>query len=287
MKSNITIFTNGYDGTWNSIQFGAWLAKAFTRPVTLVGVIEHDDDDHPVEEMFSRAIALFREAGVEYRLEVEDGSVEQAARARRALIDSPKSVGDPEHIILLGPFGRNPMKKMLLGRSFRYFMELFGQPIAYIQEFRLPIKKILLCVGGLGYTIQVEPLVLELAKADNADVTLFTVIPPGDLDYPEARIVRQNWQHLQETDTVIGRTLRLGLEMARNAGVAAVVKTSHGSILEEIKNEIKEGDYDLVVMGSQFSSHTLRQFYAPNVTADIAEVCTTPILTVRNASSGD
>ena len=282
MNSNITIFTNGFDGTWNSIQFGAWLAKHFSRPITLIGVIESDDEHHPVEDMFSRAITLFKETGVEYRLEIEDGSVEQVAKNRTALITPPVTVEDPEHIVLIGPFGRNQVRKMFLGKSFRYFMELFGQPICYVQEFRLPIKKILLCVGGLGYTIHAEPLVLELAKAENATVSLLTVVPPVDLDYPEARIIKQNWQRLQETDTVIGRTLRLGLEMAKNAGITALVKTRRGNIIEEIKNEINEGDYDLVVMGSQFSSHTLRQIYVPNVTADIAEICKTPILTVRN-----
>jgi hypothetical protein len=34
-------------------------------------------------------------------------------------------------------------------------------------------------------------------------------------------------------------------------------------------------------MGSPYSSHALRQFYSPNVTAEIAETDLVPVLTAR------
>jgi hypothetical protein len=34
-------------------------------------------------------------------------------------------------------------------------------------------------------------------------------------------------------------------------------------------------------MGSQYSGHGLRQFYAPNVTAEVAETIGCPVLTAR------
>ena len=47
--------------------------------------------------------------------------------------------------------------------------------------------------------------------------------------------------------------------------------------------EAREGNYDLLCMGSPYSSHTLRQLYTPNVTAEIAETDLVPVLTARYA----
>ena len=281
MNADIILFTNGHEGTWPSIEYGAWLAKTFGRQLTLVGVVEGDDEHHPVEDMFSRAVTLFQEEKVTYTLELETGDVESTIKKRTDLAKPPADVAHPDHWVIVGTFGRNPVKKMIVGKSFRYIMETVGQPILFVPEKRLPIKKILLCVGGLGYAVKAEPMILDLAKATGALITLFTVVPPIEFDYPEARIVKENWQRLAETDTIIGRTLRIGLDQAKAAGVSAEVKTRHGNVLEEIRAEILNGEHDLVVMGSQFSSHMLRKLYIPNVTADIAEGCPRPILTVR------
>jgi nucleotide-binding universal stress UspA family protein len=52
-------------------------------------------------------------------------------------------------------------------------------------------------------------------------------------------------------------------------------------VVEEIVGEVEEGGYDLVCMGSSYNAHTLRQYYTPNVTAEVAEAVHCPVLTAR------
>ncbi len=52
-------------------------------------------------------------------------------------------------------------------------------------------------------------------------------------------------------------------------------------MVEEIVDEVQEGNYDMVCMGSSYSANTLRQYYAPNVTAEIADVVRCPLLIAR------
>ena len=101
------------------------------------------------------------------------------------------------------------------------------------------------------------------------------------MNYPTARTVSENWQNLKETDTPVGRSLRQALEIAKNEGLTANVKARQGNVVEEILAEIKEGNYDLLCMGSIFSTNTMRQLYAPNVTAEIAEGAACPVLSAR------
>jgi len=276
----IMIFTNGRPSTFPAIEYGAWLGASLGTSVLLVGLDEApspsqiDEETHPLEAVFAQAVEAFKKAGVKYSLEVLQGHAEEVIPAR---------VKGRDALVVLGPLGRPPLKRLLSGRSFRHIMEQVGAPIVYAPHVKLPIRKVLICFGGLGYEVSAENLALNVAKASRAEIILLTVVPPIDLDYPEARQVRENWERLAETETVAGKSLRRGLESARAAGLNATVKVRNGNVLEEIMAEMKEGNYDLLCMGSPLSSNALRQLYTPNVTAEIAEMDLVPVLTARYA----
>lgn len=277
MKPDLLIATNGFKGTWPSIEYGAWLAATLDKKITLLGVTEHInpaaiDDHHPLEDVFERAVGLFKQNGVEYSLEVQNGNAEEII---------PRRARQNEFIVVLGPLGRPQIRRMLTGRSIRHLMEEIEQPILYVPESKLPLRKILICIGGLGYEVTAEHIAMQIAMKSRAEITLLHIVPPMDLDYPTARTVSKNWQTLNQTDTPIGRSLRQAMEIANADGLTAKITARQGNVVEEILAEVKLGGYDLLCMGSAYSANTLRQLYAPNVTAEIAEAVTCPVLTAR------
>ncbi len=277
MKPDLLIATNGFKGTWPSIEYGAWLAATLDKKVTLLGVTEHInpaaiDDHHPLEDVFERAIGLFKQNGVEYSLEVQNGNAEEII---------PRKARQEDFIVVSGPLGRPQIRRMLTGRSIRHLMEEIEQPILYVPESKLPLKKILICIGGLGYEVTAEHLAMQIAMKSRAEITLLHIVPPMDLDYPTARTVSKNWQNLSQTDTPVGRSLRQALEIANADGLTASITARQGNVVEEILAEIKKEEYDLLCMGSSYSANALRQLYAPNVTAEIAEAVSCPVLTAR------
>ena len=281
MASDVLIVTNGYKGTWSAIEQGAWLAGTLDASITLLGVTEilnpaAIDDHHPLEEVFERAVGLFKEQGVTYKLEVQKGSAEEII---------PKRVVQDESIVVLSPLGRTQFRRMITGRSIRHFIEEIKQPILYVPESKLPVQRILICVGGLGYEVNAEHLAMQIGLKSRAEITLLHIVPPGDLDYPTARTIRDNWQRLEQTETPVGRSLRKALEIAKADGLTATVKGRQGNVVEEILAETRDGKYDLVCMGSSYSVHSLRQMYSPNVTSEISEVVNCPVLTARYTKS--
>lgn len=277
MDSELLIATNGFKGTWFAIEYGSWLAEVMKLSVTLLGVNEVPNpaaiDDHdPLEEIFERAVSLFEEKGLTYRLEIRKGETERIL---------PEKANQGNFITVVSPLGRPKLRNWLIGRSIRPLMERIQGPILYVPEIRLPLKKILISAGGLGYEAAAENLALQVASANQADVTILHVIPPTDLDYPTTRGLRGHTNDLAETNTLPGRSLRHALEIAQAAGLNARAITRHGIIVEEILEELKEGNYDMVCMGSSYSANTLRQYYAPNVTAEIALSAHCPVLTAR------
>lgn len=277
MKFELLITTNGFKETWRALEYGAWFAQSLQMKVTLLGVAEKlsaaaIDEHHPLEDVFANAVELFQKMDVEYTLEVRNGEAEQIIAER---------ANQGNFITVVSPLGRSRFRHWLSGRSFRMLTEQIKGPILYVPEIRLPLKKLLISAGGLGYEVTAEHLAFQVAAQARADVTILYVIPPTDLDYPTTRDVREHMGNPQDTNTVLGRNLRGALDAAEAAGLNAKLITRQGHVVEEIIAEIKEGNYDMVCMGSHFSAHALRQLYMPNVTAEVAEAVTCPMLTVR------
>jgi nucleotide-binding universal stress UspA family protein len=278
MKPEILITTNGYERTWPGIEYATWLGTEMNIPVTLIGIIEQkqrpniDEEVHPLDDIFSRGVALFKEKNLRYHLEILEGHAEDVI---------PKKAKEKDFLTVLTPLGRPPLRRLLLRRSFHQLMADIEGPILYVPSACIPPSHVLVCLGGLGYGVTAEELGLEIAAKVSSPVTLLHVVPPIGLDYPESRAVRENLDRLTDTDTLLGNTLRMALEEARNKQLKVDLKIRQGNVIEEILAELKEGDYDLVCMGSLYSAHGLRQMYAPNVTAEVAEVIGCPVLTVR------
>ena len=277
MDSKLLIATNGFKGTWFAIEYGAWLAEVMKMNITLLGVNEVPnpaaiDDHHPLENVFERAVSLFQEKGLSYNLEVLNGQPERVI---------PEKANSGKYITVVSPLGRTQLRRLLTGRSIRPLMERIQGPILYVPELRLPLKRILISAGGLGYEAVAENLALQVASANQADVTILHVIPPTELDYPTTRGLRGHTKDLAKSNTLPGRSLRHALELAQQAGLNARAIARRGIVVEEILTELREGNYDMVCMSSSYIANTLRQYYAPHVTAEVAEAAHCPTLTAR------
>ena len=277
MKPELLITTNGYKDTWSAIEYGVWLAEAMQLKVRLLGVAESVrpaaiDDHHPLEDVFAKAIELFEQKGIEYNPEIQNGDSEQVI---------PQKANSGDFITVVSPLGRPRIRRWLTGRSIRPLMEKIRGPILYVPEARLPLKKMLISIGGLGYEVAAENLAFEVAVASRADVTILHVITPTDVAYPGTRDMREHLNDLEDTNTLVGRSLRTALDIAQKAGLNAKAITRQGIVVNEILAEIRKGNYDMVCMGSPYSATGLRLLYTPNVTAEVAEAAHCPVLTAR------
>jgi nucleotide-binding universal stress UspA family protein len=277
MDSELLIATNGFKGTWFAVEYGAWLAEVMRMNITLLGVNEIPnpaaiDDEHPLERVFERAVSLFQEKGLTFSLEIRNGEPERVI---------PEKANSGDYITVVSPLGRTRIKRLLIGRSIRPLMEKIQGPILYVPEIRLPLKRILISAGGLGYEAAAENLALQVASVNQADVTILHVVPSTEPNYPATRGLRGHTKDLARSDTLPGRSLRHALELAQEAGLNARAIARQGIVVEEILTELREGNYDMVCMGSSYSASTLRQYYAPHVTAEVAEAARCPVLSAR------
>src|SRR5690349_10591814 len=168
----LLVTTNGFKGTWPAIEYGAWLAEMLQTKITLLGVTEKlspaQMEDHlPMNEIFAQAVELFQQKKVDYVTEMQDGNAEE-------LIPRRANTGD--FISVVGPLGRPRIRRWLVGRSIRHFTETIKGPILYVPKVRLPLSKMLICIGGLGYEAEAENLAFQIAMKSRSEVTLLHAV---------------------------------------------------------------------------------------------------------------
>jgi nucleotide-binding universal stress UspA family protein len=255
-----------------ALKYGVWLADLLKLPVHLLGINEHHSRARRLEKLCDEAILDLESRGIPYQVSFDQG--------RASLVIAGYAQKD-RYLTVVGPLGRPIWRRYLQGRSFRRLMAHIETPIVYVPEACIPIKLILLCIGGLAYSRSVARLALLLAKVNQARITLMHIVEPLTLDYPVAQKVHERWQDVVHTDTPQGRNLRAVLADCEKADVLYDLKICQGNAVQEIHRELRQGDYDLVGMGSMYSSQGLRHLYMPNVTAEVAETAGRPVITVR------
>ena len=267
-KSLLLAFT-GADTSLTAVDYGVWLAEQIRVPVTLLGIVEQPARRKKIEEVIQHVEKRLKTEGIPFQVVLEPGKSNSIIR---------KHAVANRHLTIFGSFDRPWLRRWLRGRSFRRIFKNINTPVLYVREMRPQLKNILVCMGGLGHARSAEHWALFLAQQLSASITLLHVVEPISYDYPTAREIRNHWEDILETNTPQGQNLREALENAQDWGVTASFQVRQGDIIHEIFTEIKDNQYDLIVLGSPFSSNNLRRLFMPNITAEIAENVHCPVL---------
>ncbi len=262
--------------SYPALEYGLGLAGLFRSPVAILGVTKTGPAPC-LEAQIAAAREDLEAGGIACEVVWDQGSFERALL--RCLAKRPGA-------LTLFSDLRKPVwgRYVRIGR-FRRLMASISSPLLRVQRPCLPPRHILVCSGGLAYTIPLEKLSIQIAVAASARITIFHVVEPVTFEYPLAREVRDHWQELLKTDTPQARHLQSALRAAQQANVEARVLVRHGPLIHELFAEIRSGDYDLVAVGSTYSSHALSHLARPDVAALVTASFDCPVLTARGKIS--
>lgn len=258
------------------LDYGINLAILLQLPVRFVCFLERRSTGK-LKAAVQEGAKQLEASGIRTEVEWDQGSLVEAVE--RAVLGSPQAL-----VLFSDRFG-STWQRLLRTIRFRHIMAEVSSPIIRLRDTCWPLKKILVCSGGLPYTIRLEKLAIHLAQAAGASLTVLHVVEPVTLDYSLAREVHDKWARLLETNTPQAQHLQHVLAAAEAAGVQAEVKLRHGQVVDEIIHEAELGNYDLVGLGSVYSSHSLRGLYRPDVTALVSAAVSCPILTMRGKAA--
>lgn len=139
-------------------------------------------------------------------------------------------------------------------------------------ETRL-IQKILLCDSGFGSSSTLSRNIIELSQLieGDEDVTVLHVMSqisagPG----VRGKQLRENAEELIHEASPEGILLINDLNLLNRTGINPYPKIRHGFVVEEILDEARSGNYDLVVIGAHPQTSPFR-FLLENITMRIVK----------------
>ncbi len=263
---------SGHPG-YPALEYGLNLAELLHVPARIL-CEQTGKQDAKLDKLLAAAQARLSGADIPFLVEwVTDHIV-------HAILD--RSDCQPNIMAVFSDVYRPEWRRHVRFGRFRRLMAGCRSPLLRVRKVVWPLSRILLCTGGLSYTTTLESLALQFAKAAGAKLTIFHVVEPVTFEYPTAHELALHWDTLLKTDTPQARNLKRALAQAQAAGVEAEVLVRHGAVVNEIAAEINSGKYDLIAMGSAYSSHSLSKLYRPDVTALVAASTDYPVLTMRS-----
>lgn len=274
---HLLLCTDGTTRSEPAAAFGCRLAAQLGARVTVLEAAASPDQPFlPALSAASLCTALSA-AGLESR------TVVRSEVPRQAIV--LQAAEETYDLVILGLLQRgNWLRRWLRGPSTRRVIQGVTAPVLVVPADRPVLSRILLCSGDLWYPAAIIRFVGQLAQTTGAEVTLLHVTPHPMRYYPILREVEDAWGALLQTDTPQGRNLKIGRDALVSLGIETGISLRYGPVVDQILAEIREGEYELVALGSTYAAHSLRRYFVRSITDLIVEQAGRPVLVMRNVN---
>jgi nucleotide-binding universal stress UspA family protein len=269
----ILICSDGMPASENAIELAALLAGPLKAEITLLGIAEKSTDEHPLRETLERQA--------------------QVLRSRNAPPDIVVSAGEPVSQIL-NQTSNSGYDLVLVGarwtgatghywrseRTYEVIKAIQPPVLVAIGECKR-LKRFLVCTGGKEFIEPAVQLTGEIAAALGASVTLLHVMAEPPAIYVNLVRLEENVEQLLESKSELGTNLRLEKTKLERLGVSAEVRLRHGIVIDQVFEEVRTGDYDLIVTGTSQARGLFRHYIMGDLTRSILNRASCPVLVAR------
>src|SRR5207244_6119947 len=125
-----------------------------------------------------------------------------------------------------------------------------------------------------------------LSAAPHAEGTLFHVAAEPPAIYAHLVQLEENVDALLASGSELGRNLVAEKKALENLGVAVNVRVRHGFVVDQLLDEMRGGNYDLIVSGSSRARGPLRYYIMGDVTQRILDSAECAVLVARSQPPG-
>lgn len=149
----------------------------------------------------------------------------------------------------------------------------------------MEIRKILLCTDGEEQAVKAEDFAVGIAKSTGALIYSLYVVNPLLKKFADEIYAVGRDEYRDYIDRTLhdegNKVLKEFQAKACNQKVKVIPKMRYGSPEEEILQEMEEGAYDLVVIGSKLLASWRARFESYNLPEKVFKKAQTPVVFVR------
>ncbi len=269
----ILICSDGTPSTETAIRLGGLLAGPLKAGTTLLGIAETEQDEHPLLDALHTQAQSLHGHGISPEIVVHSGEP-----VHQILDQTSKSNYD---LVVIGARWTGAVGEYWRSKKTYEVIKTVQPPVLVAIGEREQLKRFLVCTGGKEF---IEPAVQftgKLAAAVGASVTLLHVMAEPPAMYADLVQLEEDVSQLLESKSELGTNLRRQKRELERLGVSAEVRLRHGIVIDQVFEEAREGDYDLIVTGTSQARGLLRHYIMGDLTRTILNRANVPVLVAR------
>ncbi|HEU0208140.1 MAG TPA: universal stress protein [Candidatus Udaeobacter sp.] len=264
------------DGT-ASAQTATYLAGLLAGPLnaetTLLGIAEVSGDEQPLRNTLNAQAQSLQQRGVSPNVVVQSGEpVWQIVQ---------QTSNNKYDLVVIGARWTGAVGDYWRSKKTYEVIKAIQPPVLVAIGERKQLRRFVVCTGGKEFTEQAVRITGRLAAAVGASVTLLHVMAEPPAMYADLVRMEENVEQLLQSKSELGTNLRRQKRELDRLGVAAEVHLRHGIVIDQVFEEVRNGDYDLVVTGTSQARGLLRHYIMGDLTRSILNRASVPVLVAR------
>jgi nucleotide-binding universal stress UspA family protein len=269
----ILICSDGMPAADNATRLGAAFAGPLQAETTLLGIAEKSSDEPALRAALEKEAVWLRENNVSPQIAIGAGDpvrqiVDQTTKETYDLvIIGARKTGST------GPHWRSE-------KTYEVIKSISPPVLVAIGEWA-QLKQFLVCTGGKEFIEAAIRLTGKLAAAVHAAVTLLHVMAEPPAIYADLVRLEEDVDLLLESNSELGVNLRTQKQDLEKMGVPTQVHVRHGIVIDQVFNEVRQNNYDLIVTGSSQARGMVRHYIMGDLTLNILNHANCPVLVAR------
>ena len=267
------ICSDGTPAAETAIQLGGLLAEPLKAQIALLGIAETSNDEEPLREALQKQAGLLHGRGISLDIVVQSGEPVRQIADQTSKNNYNLVVIGARWIGATGHYWRSE-------KTYEVIKSIQPPVLVAIGESK-QLKRFLVCTGGKEFIEQAVQFTGKLAAAVKASVTLLHVMAEPPAMYADLVRLEENVSQLLESKSELGTNLLRQKRELERLGVSAEVRLRHGIVIDQVFEEAREGDYDLIVTGTSQARGLLRHYIMGDLTRSILNQANVPVLVAR------
>src|SRR6266581_6680758 len=248
----VLICSDGMPAAESAIELGGLLAARLKAETTLFGIAEKSQDEAPLRDALEKQAQPIRSRNVAL-----DSIVHAGEPIREILDQTSKTSYD---LVIIGARWTGATGYYWRSKKTYEVIKAIQPPVLVAIGECKHLQRFLVCTGGKEFIERAIEFTGKLAAAVGASVTLLHVMAEPPAIYSDLVQLEEDVDQLLEAKSELGTNLRQQKRELERLGVSAEVRLRHGIVTDQVFEEAREGNYDLIVTGTSRARGLLRHY---------------------------
>lgn len=257
-----------------TLNFSQQFLRRVDVPPSMLAVIPSTQDQVSAEAVHARARKILQLPSARYLTRVGK-PIEQIIREVQ---------GQKYDLLIVGSSqDRTAISRLMRSSTDIQIVERVPIPVIVVKGKSKQVRRILLCDSGAGRSSLLSLFTKRIANLldGREEITVLHVMSQISAS-PKISSwqLQADAQELMIENTPEGSILERDLKLLGQLGIQTVPKVRHGLVLDEILDEARSGDYDLVVIGAH-RGEAWQRFLLEDIAREILTRTDRPVLVVK------